>query len=243
MTDLPGRDDQQIAGSDPDFHLNAGTEGLINSDMVTLLSMLEREPDTTNEKLKHAHLLFAFAQFEAALILLASVPESPDANALRRNCYHSLARWSLETGDLARAEWAAAQHLSEEEGAFESWATRGEVASLRGDDAASLEFFNRALDALPREYATSPAENLEVNRLLYLRVVALVRLGRYQEAFDHWHAVVQRCTENSDLWYLGALCLVQLGRTAEAVPLCQRSIEIDPRHIDAGKLKRRIEAQ
>ena len=188
-------------------------------------------------------LLFCFAQFEAALIALADLPENADAGSLRRACYLGLARWAIETGDLGRAEWASEQYLREDDGSYQSLATRGEVASLQGDDVTALEFFNRALAVLPREYNATTELTLEVNRLVYLRVAALVRLRRSEEAFDQWRSAVQRTTDNADLWYLGAFCLVQLGRSSEGLPLLERALLIDPRHIDAGKLKRHLEPE
>lgn len=210
--------------------------------MSSALTWFRYAPTNAREALTQAWQFFAFAQFEAALATLTQIPETAEAGALRRGCYEHLARWALETGDLARAEWAAEQHLREDSSAFQAWAVRGEVASLRGDDAAAIEGFNRALGTLPREYAATEEQAREVARLLYLRVAALVRLRRYPEAMEQWRVAAERDAENSDLWYLGALCLAQLGQVGEARRLCQRALQLDARHLDASKLKRQLEA-
>lgn len=208
--------------------------------MASALAWLGHAPANAREAYEQARVCFAFAQFEAALAALAQAPETNETIEMRRACYHHLAHWALETGDLARAEWAADQHLREDASAFQAWSVRGEIASLRGDDAAALECFNRALGLLPREYAATEEQAREVARLLYLRVASLVRLRRYAEALEHWRAAVERDSENADLWYLGALCWAQTGRADEALRFCQRALTLDARHLDAGKLKRQL---
>ncbi|MBS1790054.1 MAG: tetratricopeptide repeat protein [Acidobacteria bacterium] len=210
------------------------------------MASFQHRPRNAREADEQARILFSFAQFEGALAVLAQAQETNEVAELRRACYHHLAHWALETGDLARAEWAAEQLLREDNSSFQTWQTwqawevRGEVASLRGDDMAALECFNYALNALPREYAASPDQAREIARLLYLRVAAMVRLRRYAEAIEHWRTAVERDGDNADLWYLGALCWAQSGRTDEALRLCLRALSLDTRHLDAGKLKRQL---
>lgn len=208
--------------------------------MADLLAHLRYGPTDLRESVHQARRLFVCAQFESALAVLAQAAETREVAELRRACYHHLAHWALETGDLARAEWAAEQHLREDSASFQAWAVRGEAASLRGDDAAALECFNYALGALPREYAATPEQAREAARLLYLRVAAMVRLRRYAEAIEHWRAAIERDAGNTDLWYLGALCWAQTGRKDEALRLCVRALALDARHLDAGKLKRQL---
>lgn len=204
------------------------------------LASFQHQMRNAREADKQAQILFSFAQFEAALAALARAPETNEVVELRRACYHHLAHWALETGDLVRAEWAAEQLLREDNSSFQAWAVRGEAASMRGDDTAALECFNHALGALPHVYAALPEQAREIARLLYLRVAAMVRLRRYAEAIEHWRTAVERDAENADLWYLGALCWTQSGRTDEALQLCLRALSLDARHLDAGKLKRQL---
>lgn len=211
-----------------------------NAAMTSAVARMRQAPTNVNELLEQARILITFAQFEAALAALVQAPETNDVVELRRACYHHLAHWALETGDLGRTEWAAEQLLREDNSSFRAWAVRGEAASMRGDDAAALECFNHALGALPREYAASPEQAREIARLLYLRVAAMVRLRRYAEAIEHWRTAVERDAENADLWHLGALCWAQSGRTDEALRLCLRALSLDARHLDAGKLKRQL---
>lgn len=208
--------------------------------MTSAVARMRQAPTNANLSLEQARILFSFAQFEVSLAVLAQAPETNEVAELRRACYHHLAHWALETGDMARAEWAAEQQLREDNASFQAWVVRGEAASLRGDDAAALECFTNALNALPREYAALPEQAREVARLLYLRVAAMVRLKRYAEAVEHWRAAIERDAENADLWYLGALCWAQSGRKDEALRLCQRALVLDARHLDAGKLKRQL---
>lgn len=227
-------------------HISDSDFNAAHSDKVMFSSLALTQFATASKPFERARILFAFAQFEAALAALAQATETKEVAELRRACYHHLAHWALETGDLTRAEWAAEQHLREDNSGFQSWnawqawAVRGEAASLRGDDAAALECFNYALGALPREYAASPEQASETARLLYLRVAAMVRLRRYAEAIEHWRAAIERDAENADLWYLGALCWAQSGRKDEALRLCLLALTLDARHLDAGKLKRQL---
>ena len=208
--------------------------------MCSALAWFQHHPENARNAYEQGRLLFAFAQFESALAALAQAEENAEVTELRRACYIHLAHWALETGDLARVEWAAEQHLREDNSSFQAWAVRGEAASLHGNDAAALQCFNYALSALPREYSATAEQAREVARLHYLRVAALVRLRRYTEAMEHWRPAIERDPENADLWYLGALCWTQTGRKDEATQLCLRAIELDARHLDAGKLKRQL---
>jgi tetratricopeptide (TPR) repeat protein len=205
------------------------------------LAQLQRLPADAQEAFQQAQQLFRFAQFEAVLAIVSQLPESSDVASLRRESYMQLSQWAFEVGDLARAEWACAQCLREEN-RFEAWMIRGEIASGRGDDLSSLEYFDRALKLLPHDHAATVDQIQDINRLLYLRVAALVRLQRYSEAIEHWRAAIARDESNSDLWYIGALCLTQMGRANEALPVCQRAVLLDPRHIDANKLRRTLQA-
>jgi tetratricopeptide (TPR) repeat protein len=210
--------------------------------MSATLARLVGEPTESRQAFEQAQLLFAFAQHDAALAVLARLADSAEVRTLRQACYEQLAQWAMEVGDLRRAEQAVEQHLRENSGAFRAWAVRGEVASVRGDDQAALECFNYALGALPRDYAATPGQAAEVARLLYLRVVTLARLRRFAEALEHWRGAVERDPENADLWYWGALAWTQAGRADEGLRLCRRALELDARHLDAARLKRQLES-
>ncbi|HYO92130.1 MAG TPA: tetratricopeptide repeat protein, partial [Pyrinomonadaceae bacterium] len=223
--------------------LYGSAKALVAGGETALLALLQEKSDEPKKIWEQAQALFALAQFDAALVSLAQLAENPEVNELRRRCYDHLARWAIEVGDLSSAEWATEQYLREDESSFHAWALCGEVASLRDDDAAALDYYSRALTVLPRDYSSTPAQAYQVNHLLYLRVSTLVRLQRYEEALEHWRAVIKRNDANADLWYLGALCTAQLGRTVEALPLCRRALELDKQHIDAAKLRQRLEAK
>lgn len=210
--------------------------------MTSLISQLELQPDAAGDICEQAKLLLKFGQFEAALSLLAQAANSQEIAEMRRSGYASLARWALESGELALVEWATDRFLWETPDAPELWTLRGEAASMRGEDSLALDYFNRASQLSPQPYAQTAEQERESNRLMYLRVAALVRLRRYAEAWEHFSAAINRDETNSDLWYLGAVCLVQTGRNQDALPLCQRALACDPRHIDAGKLKRNLES-
>ena len=208
--------------------------------MSEMLLQLQQTDAGPPDLLNRARQLFQLAQFDSALTTLQSLPEDSEVAELRARCYQHLGRWLLEIGDLTRAGQVAEQHLRDCGACFEAYALQGEVASLRGDDAAALSFFSTALSVLPRDYAPEEAGYQEVDHLLYLRVASLVRLRRYDEALEHWRAVIKRNNLNSDLWYLGALCLVNTGKANEAKELCRRALNIDPHHIDAAKLNERL---
>ena len=211
-------------------------------DMLHLLSKLQTSPGERSDYIERARLLFQLAQFEAALQVLGPMENDPVAKDLRCRCYQNLSHWSLEIGDLETAEAVSEQQLRECGGSFGGYALRGEIASAKGNDVSALGFFSNALAMMPRDQAVTPDESQELNRILYLRVASLVRLSRYEEAFEHWRAVIKRDENNSDLWYLGALCLVNVGRLSEAASPCQRALELDPQHIDAGKLRAQLTA-
>lgn len=208
--------------------------------MTEVLSSLQAAPANRQEAWEKAQALFALAQFEAALAVLAEVNEDADVSGLRQACYYHLAHSALETGDLVRAERAVEKLVREAENDFRAWAVRGEIASLRGDEVRALESFNRALNALPRDYNLVGEQADDVARLLYLRVASLVRLRRFAEALEHWRPAVERASANADLWYLGALAVAQLGRAEEALRYCQQALTLDALHLDANKLKRQL---
>ena len=198
------------------------------------------ELDAVKDLLEYAQTLFYLGQFEAALTATAQAVHIPDIGKLRSACYKCLACWTLETGDLRKAEVITQNYLRETGNTFDCLALCGEVASMRGDDAGALNYFNTALTAADAQ-ATTPERVKDVTLVLYLRIASLVRLRRFDEALQHWSSVERRDSNNADLWYLGALCLVQRGRDIEALTYCKRALEIDEHHIDAGKLKRRLE--
>jgi tetratricopeptide (TPR) repeat protein len=216
-----------------------GDAWAVDASMTELLAALQRVPPDEAAVLDSARSLLACAQFEAALARLAGL-NGATAAALRNDCFLQSACWALEVGELERADWAAEQLLFKNSHAVAALTIRGEVASLRGEDAQALELFQQALALLPQGLSVSGEELEAINRLLYLRVAMLVRLRRYPEALEAWRAVVNTNEGNPDLWYLGALCLVQMGHAAEALPLCERALAADKRHIDAGKLRRQL---
>jgi tetratricopeptide (TPR) repeat protein len=218
---------------------NEMMEAVTGEDMALLLHELESPPES-NDKLRRARQLFSLAQFEAALSLLASIGNDPEVNYLRCRCFHYLAGWLFESGDLERAESVSEQQLRECGPSFGALALRGEIASARNDDLSALAFFSRAITHSAQSTVVTSEESLQLNHILYLRVASLVRLQRYDEALDHWHAVIKRNENNSDLWFLGALSLVNKGRASEAGALCQRALALDPHHVDAAKLKARL---
>lgn len=203
-----------------------------------LRGLLELDP--VSDLLEYAWTLFYLGQFEAALQATERAFHNAEISKLRAACYRCLARWTLEVGDLRKAEVTAQNYLREVGNSFDTLALCGEVASMRGDDASALNYFNSALTASDAEVATAERVK-DVTLTLYLRVASLVRLRRFDEALQHWSSVERRDSNNADLWYLGALCLVQRGRQAEALTHCRRALEIDEHHIDAGKLKQRLE--
>jgi protein O-GlcNAc transferase len=141
-------------------------------------------------------------------------------------------------------------------GNFDALNLMGVVQAERGDKAAALGFFEKAvrikpenLDALSNlakaqnecgMYAAALAtydkliERGAGNHIIAMdRGVALTRLTRFGEAMAHYDMAVQFAPDYAPAWGNRAHLLNELGRYDEALENASRALELDPDHAEA----------
>jgi len=64
--------------------------------------------------------------------------------------------------------------------------------------------------------------------LLYSVADAYYRIGKYQEAIDHWDKILELDKKNADALYMIGLCYQKKGETQKGIQLCEKAIELDP---------------
>lgn len=200
----------------------------------------------------------ALAQLEEARGLVTTDP----ALAVRAGEVH------LQIGQLSQAQAMAEEALSLDPKFATAWALRGRVAAALGKPRAALGDYQRALGYAPddHEMAILVAEayrqlNLpqralvalqsigdkyapgdQPQRVLYLEGLALVALGRYDEATSNLTQAARKDRPSAKI--LCALAEAQLlaGNVATAQSSVQEALALEPGHAASRALSARIAA-
>jgi tetratricopeptide (TPR) repeat protein len=105
--------------------------------------------------------------------------------------------------------------------------------ALLGDALIQERQANRALELIDRSQgsdliSSSPA-------LAAVRAKALLALGYWAEALDIFQRIVECHPTWADGWNNLACCLLELGRSQEAIPRFRRALQLDPAHVHAAR--------
>jgi serine/threonine-protein kinase len=120
---------------------------------------------------------------------------------------------------LAQARDVAAEHAI---GLGVTCRNQGDVVRDRGDAAAALEWYARAIRTLEPECRSQrrPTEAREALRNAYWgRAEALTRLGRYDDALKDWDQAISRANDQNRSWFqlYRLATLARMGAYAKAV--------------------------
>ncbi len=82
----------------------------------------------------------------------------------------------------------------------------------------------RGIDVLTKLLETRPADM----ELLYSVADTYYRMGKYNDAIDHWDRILQYDKENARSLYMIGICYQKKGDNKKGSALCDRAIEMDP---------------
>lgn len=191
----------------------------------------------------------------ALACLVAACQPSPEEQRAR-------AEQATASGDLREAVIHLKAYVQQRPNDGEARATLGRVQFTLGDAAGAEKEFRRALalgqppaalkpalvEALLAQgrFAEALAELGDVadgadsdHRLLLLAGRALRGAGRFDEAQVRFRAALARAPDDTDAVVSLAELLVAMGRQAEADPLIDRALELDPKYVPAIVLQGR----
>ena len=235
----------------------AGAEDLLNQ----AVQVSPLDPDARR---RYAETLWhrgaaqqAIAQLEEAARLAAEDPQI----AVRTGEMY------LATGQMTRARKAADRALDLDPKLAAAWALRGRTSEATGTLKAALADYQRSLGYQPdnrqvllavaeiyrhlnepeRALASlhslvdsyPPAE--EPQQLLYLEGLALVALGRYDDAVARYNLAGERGGPTAEILYRLAEAEFLAGRGVHAHIAAKQALVLDPNHVAAKALVARLE--
>ncbi len=127
-------------------------------------------------------------------------------------------RHALEQGDLTRAEQLFQAHLKQFPASGEALSNLAAVKARRGEYAAAVPLYARALKANPK-----------LTPVHFNAAVALGQLKRYQEAAGHLRAFLKVYPNESRAHQLLGLCLMESGDPRGALAALDRSYQLNPK--------------
>ena len=140
----------------------------------------------------------------------------------------SKARDALKRRDMAVAAGAAREALRQAAGAFEAWYILGTAANALKDFQTAEQAFHEAARNAP----DAPAKV----QMLILRAEPLICLGHPAEAVASVRAAVALGVGEARDGFLAALALSHAGLPAEALPLAEKAVALDPRNAEAWSI-------
>ncbi len=177
-----------------------------------------------------------------------------------------MAEMHLALGRIDRAMKSAQEAIDLDSRLPSAWAVRARIHRAAGDLAQALADFHRALGHQPDDRAIqwelaelyreldqpqralivlqalaesySPGE--EPQSVLYAQGLALLELGRAEDAAQTLSAAAGRGISNPEVLYQLAEAQWQAGRGALALDAAQRSLDLDPEYTPSRRLVDRI---
>jgi tetratricopeptide (TPR) repeat protein len=139
------------------------------------------------------------------------------------------ARDALQRRDMPLAAAAAREAIAQAGTSSEAWFILGTAANALKD----FETAERAFEAAARH---APAGTPAKAHMLILRAEPLICLGHPAEAVASVRAAVAPGLSSARDCFLAALALSHAGLPAEALPLAEKAVTLDPRHADAWSI-------
>jgi len=139
------------------------------------------------------------------------------------------ARDALQRRDIAVAAAAAREAVAQAADSPEAWFILGSASNLLKD----FETAERAFEAAAR---CAPDGSPTQVQMLILRAEPLICLGHPAQAVASVRAAVRLGVSDARDGFLAALALSHAGLPAEALPLAEKVIELDPRNAEAWSI-------
>jgi tetratricopeptide (TPR) repeat protein len=139
------------------------------------------------------------------------------------------AREALHRRDMAAAAAAARQAVAIDPALWDAWFILGTASNLTKDFETSERAFK---EAAGRATPGSPAQV----HMLVLRAEPLICLGHPAEAVASVRQAVSLGINDAKDFFLAGLALSHAGLPAEALPLAEKAVELDPKNADAWSI-------